>query len=105
MSEYIFKLPDLGEGLMEAEILDWHVAPGDRVVADQPLVTVETDKAVVDIPAPETARILSIEAAVGDRVEVGDPLIEEQAAHQEGVAGQDGGCFTKGNVTGGFSPT
>ncbi len=47
-----FKLPDLGEGLSEAEIVNWHVSAGDRVVADQPLVSVETDKAVVEVPSP-----------------------------------------------------
>ena len=45
-----FRLPDVGEGLREAEIVAWHVGPGDHVVADQPLVSVETDKAVVEIP-------------------------------------------------------
>jgi pyruvate dehydrogenase E2 component (dihydrolipoamide acetyltransferase) len=47
-----FNLPDLGEGLQEAEIVTWHVNAGDRVVADQPLVSVETDKAVVEVPSP-----------------------------------------------------
>ena len=47
-----FNLPDLGEGLQEAEIVSWHVSPGDQVVADQPLVSVETDKAVVEVPSP-----------------------------------------------------
>ena len=47
-----FLLPDLGEGLEEAEIVAWHVTEGDHVVADQPLVSVETDKAVVEVPSP-----------------------------------------------------
>ena len=47
----IFKLPDLGEGLQEAEIVQWHVKPGDTVRTDQPMVSVETAKAIVDIPA------------------------------------------------------
>ncbi len=51
-----FTLPDLGEGLSEAEIVAWHVSPGDHVVADQPLVSVETDKAVVEIPRPGRER-------------------------------------------------
>ncbi len=49
-----FKLPDLGEGLKEAEVVDWHVAPGDRVVSHQPLLSVETEKAVVEIPSPQS---------------------------------------------------
>src|ERR1019366_2843116 len=48
----IFKLPDLGEGLQDAEIVEWHVKVGDEVAADQPLVSVETAKAVVEIPSP-----------------------------------------------------
>ena len=49
-----FDLPDLGEGLQEAEIVEWHVNPGDNVVADQPLVSVETDTAVVEVPSPRS---------------------------------------------------
>ena len=47
-----FNLPDLGEGLTEAEIVEWHIKPGDEVVTDKPLISVETDKAIVDIPSP-----------------------------------------------------
>jgi len=71
-----FALPDLGEGLGEAEIVDWHVAVGDRIVADQPLLSVETDKAVVEIPAPHGGRIAALNGAVGDIVRVGDVLVE-----------------------------
>jgi len=70
-----FCLPDLGEGLTDAEIVSWLVSPGDRVVASQPLVTVETDKAVVDIPSPRSGVIADCVAAVGDVVEVGAPLV------------------------------
>ncbi len=48
-----FNLPDLGEGLQEAEIVRWHVAVGDRVVVDQPMVALETAQAVVEVPAPQ----------------------------------------------------
>lgn len=82
----IFALPDLGEGLQEAEIVAWHVAPGDHVVADQPLVSVETEKAVVEVPAPRSGRIARLHAAVGDRVKVGAPLV----AYEEGPP-QDSG--------------
>jgi 2-oxoisovalerate dehydrogenase E2 component (dihydrolipoyl transacylase) len=50
-----FRLPDLGEGLAEAEILEWHVKPGDHVRVDQPMVSVETAKAVVEVPVPSAA--------------------------------------------------
>ena len=75
-SQQIFCLPDLGEGLQEAEIISWHVASGDHVVADQPLVAVETDKAVVEIPAPRSGRIGKLLAEPGNRLQVGDALVE-----------------------------
>lgn len=75
MNELQFNLPDLGEGLHDAEIIQWHVAAGDHVVADQPLVSVETDKAVVEIPSPQSGRIASLCAEEGDRVTVGEPLV------------------------------
>ncbi len=71
-----FKLPDLGEGLEEAEIVAWHVNVGDHVVADQPLVSVETDKAVVEVPSPRAGRIAALHGAPGDIVKVGAPLVE-----------------------------
>jgi pyruvate dehydrogenase E2 component (dihydrolipoamide acetyltransferase) len=71
-----FRLPDLGEGLQEAEIVDWHVAPGQEVKADQPLVSVETAKAVVEIPSPQSGRILHLHGEPGEMVEVGSPLVE-----------------------------
>jgi 2-oxoisovalerate dehydrogenase E2 component (dihydrolipoyl transacylase) len=71
-----FNLPDLGEGLEEAEIVAWHVNDGDHVVTDQPLVSVETDKAVVEVPSPCTGRIAHLCGAKGDLVKVGAPLVE-----------------------------
>ena len=71
-----FSLPDLGEGLQEAELLAWHVGPGDHVVADQPIVSVETDKAVVEIPAPFSGSVVALHAADGDIVRVGAPLLD-----------------------------
>ena len=76
----VFTLPDLGEGLQEAEIVSWHVTEGDHVVTDQPLVAVETDKAVVEIPSPRSARVTRLYGGTGDRVAVGDPLVEFESA-------------------------
>ncbi len=70
-----FMLPDLGEGLDEAEIVTWHVNEGDHVVADQPLVSVETDKAVVEVPSPRSGRIAHLFGGKGDMVKVGAPLV------------------------------
>src|SRR6185437_12177334 len=71
-----FRLPDLGEGLEEAEIVAWHVNCGDHVVADQPLVSVETDKAVVEVPSPWSGRISRLFGAKGDLIKVGAALAE-----------------------------
>ena len=71
-----FMLPDLGEGLEEAEIVTWHVNEGDHVVTDQPLVSVETDKAVVEVPSPWSGRIARVFGNKGDLVKVGAPLVE-----------------------------
>lgn len=71
-----FLLPDFGEGLEEAEIVAWHVTEGDHVVADQPLVSVETDKAVVEIPSPRSGRIARLLGAKGDVIKVGAALVE-----------------------------
>ena len=71
----IFKLPDLGEGLQEAEIVKWHVKAGDEVRADVPMVSVETAKAVVDIPAPYAGRIARLYGNPGDIAHIGAPLV------------------------------
>lgn len=78
-----FLLPDLGEGLEEAEIVAWHVTEGDRVVADQPLVSVETDKAVVEVPSPRSGRIARLFGAKGDLIKVGAALVEFAEEAQE----------------------
>lgn len=79
-----FVLPDLGEGLQDAEVVAWHVGAGDHVVADQPLVSVETDKAVVEIPSPHAGRIRATRAVVGERVKVGAPLVVfEEGVHPD----------------------
>lgn len=72
----IFKLPDLGEGLQEAEIREWHVKEGDVVKVDQPLVSVETAKAVVEVPSPQAGRIAKLHGKPGDIMAVGKPLVE-----------------------------
>ena len=68
---YEFKLPDLGEGIQEGEILKWHVAEGDEIAVDAPLVDVETDKAAVTIPSPAAGTVTSLAGGVGDIVNVG----------------------------------
>src|SRR6202140_4580696 len=75
MSQYVFKMPDLGEGTVDAEIVAWHAKPGDAVTEDQLIVEVMTDKAAVEVPAPVSGRVVSITGAPGDKVAVGSPLI------------------------------
>jgi pyruvate/2-oxoglutarate dehydrogenase complex dihydrolipoamide acyltransferase (E2) component len=74
VSEIVFRLPDVGEGLAEAEVVEWLVDPGATVRADQPVVTVETAKAQVELPAPADGTIRQLARAVGDVVPVGEPL-------------------------------
>lgn len=71
----IFKLPDLGEGLQEAEIVEWHVKEGDDVRLDQPLVSVETAKAIVEIPSPYAGRIEKLFGKPGEMAHLGAPLV------------------------------
>jgi len=71
----VFRLPDIGEGIAQAEILEYLVKVGDSVKADQPIVRIETDKAVVELPAPFTGRVVEIPYGPGDTINVGDPLI------------------------------
>ncbi|MGN9778302.1 dihydrolipoamide acetyltransferase family protein [Micromonospora sp. H33] len=75
MSEKVFLLPDLGEGLTEAEIVEWRVAVGDTVTVDQTVVEVETAKAVVDVPCPYAGRVVALHGAAGEVRPVGQPLI------------------------------
>lgn len=75
MARYVFKLPDVGEGTAEAEIVAWHVAPGDRVAEDQTLVDVMTDKATVEIPSPVAGTVLSLNGAPGAMLAVGSELV------------------------------
>ena len=71
----LFKLPDLGEGLPDAQIREWYIKEGDTVAMDQPLVAMETAKALVDVPAPYAGVIEKLFGAVNDTINTGDPLI------------------------------
>lgn len=82
-----FKLPDLGEGLPEAEIVTWHVQCGDTVKTDQLMVSVETAKAIVEIPSPQNGIIQTLFGAEGDIIHTGEPLVEfaGEAQHDSGT--------------------
>ena len=76
MTNRIFKLPDIGEGVVEGEVVQWHVAVGDSVSEDDALVDVMTDKATVTIPSPHDGTIAVLHGGVGDMVAVGAALVE-----------------------------
>ena len=92
MHNISFKLPDLGEGVVEAEIIAWHVKPGQEVRVDQPLVDVMTDKATVTIPSGLVGRVVRTHGNVGETVAVGAQLVsfdttcspENQDARRQG---------------------
>ena len=75
MGRYVFKLPDVGEGTAEAELVVWHIKPGDLVEEDQPIVDVMTDKATVEIPAPKPGKVLSVKGAPGEMLAVGSAIL------------------------------
>src|SRR5262245_65226120 len=81
-----FNLPDLGEGLAEAEIVRWHVTVGDTVKVDQPMVAVETAKAVVEVPSPYSGRVSVLHGKPGDVVATGAPLVEFELQGEKATA-------------------
>lgn len=87
MSQYVFKLPDLGEGTVEAEIVSWKVKPGDTVAEDDVVAEVMTEKAAVEVPAPVSGRVVSTTGAPGDMVAVGATLIVFETAPGAAAAG------------------
>ena len=75
MARFTFKLPDIGEGISEAEIVAWHVAVGDRVEEDSPIADMMTDKATVEMESPVTGVVVELAGEVGDQVSIGAALV------------------------------
>jgi len=105
MAKTVFKLPDLGEGLPDAEIVEWHVADGEQVEKDQTLVAVETAKAIVEVPSPFEGTLLKRYGEPGDVLQVGEPLADfdvaggsrdEQARADEAAEDEVGGTGEEG---------
>jgi 2-oxoisovalerate dehydrogenase E2 component (dihydrolipoyl transacylase) len=110
LAEQIFRLPDLGEGLAEAEITEWRVAVGDTVEVDQVVVEVETAKAAVEVPVPYAGTVLRLHAEAGTALAVGEPLISVGLPHEPETPGAPEEAEGSGNVlvgygTGGTSPS
>src|ERR687889_918251 len=86
-----FKLPDVGEGLTEGEILQWLVAVGDTVTVNQPLCEVETAKAAVELPSPFAGTVTALLHEAGDTVDVGTPIITIDVGGDAAPAPTEGG--------------
>ena len=94
----IFNLPDLGEGLPDAEIREWYVKEGDEVKVDQPMVAMETAKAVVDVPAPQSGRIHKLYGKAGDVIITGAPLVEFEGGAQTAAPAKEKSATVVGNI-------
>ena len=86
MARFEFRLPDIGEGIAEAEIVAWHVAVGDTVAEDQQLADMMTDKATVEMESPVAGTVVSLAGEVGDQVPIGSTLVVIETAEEASAA-------------------
>src|SRR6188768_4318516 len=89
MGRFVFRLPDIGEGIAEAEIVAWHVKVGDMVKEDGRLADLMTDKAPVEMESPAAGKVLEIAGEVGDVIAIGSPLVvleTEGSVEEESLA-------------------
>src|SRR5213080_4482211 len=86
MGRYVIKVPDIGEGMTEAEIVAWHVAPGQAIREEDPLVDMMTDKATVELPAPVAGTVVAIHGKPGDKRPVGSELVVLDVVGEGNVA-------------------
>jgi 2-oxoisovalerate dehydrogenase E2 component (dihydrolipoyl transacylase) len=101
----IFNLPDLGEGLPDAEIVEWHVETGDEVTEGQILVSVETAKAIIDIPSPQAGRIARLYGRESDVIDTGKPLLAFASDESDEVAEMEKAPVDSGTVVGEMEST
>ena len=99
MAKFIFNMPDVGEGVAEAEIVEWQVAVGDPVAEDQHLVDVMTDKATIDIESPVTGTVLEVAGAVGDTIAVGAMLLVIEIEGEVGEGTEAGATAPAADLT------
>ena len=83
MTRYVFKMPDLGEGTVEAEVVAWHIKVGETIAEDQIMAEVMTDKAAVEVPSPVSGRIVALNGQPGDMVRVGAEFVVFETEVQE----------------------
>src|SRR6202140_5306854 len=86
MGRYVVKLPDIGEGTTEAEIVAWHVKPGQAIQEEDPLVDVMTDKATVELTAPVAGTVVRVTGKIGEKRPVGSELVVLEVAGEGNVA-------------------
>src|SRR5437660_12691020 len=86
MGRYVVKLPDIGEGMTEAEIVAWHVKPGQVIREEDPLVEIMTDKATVELPAPIAGTVVAISGKPGEKRPVGSELVVLDVAGEGNAA-------------------
>ena len=89
MAEHVIKLPDVGEGVAEAELVEWHVKLGDLVREDAVLAAVMTDKATVEIPSPVDGEVTWLGGEVGDTIAVGSPIVKLKVAGEAAAPSAD----------------
>ncbi|WP_339933778.1 biotin/lipoyl-containing protein, partial [uncultured Brevundimonas sp.] len=89
MGRFVFKLPDVGEGTAEAELVAWHVKVGDTVAEDQILADIMTDKATVELTSPVAGKVLAAHGEVGQQLAVGSPLVEFEVEGAGNAAAAD----------------
>ena len=95
-----FKLPDLGEGITEGEVVKWRIKEGDEVQEHQVVLEVETDKAIVEVPSPKKGRVVKLNKAEGDTVKVGETLVVIETLEAAGQAAEEGKRADAGAVVG-----
>src|SRR5688572_22638708 len=88
MARFEFKLPDIGEGIAEAEIVAWHVKVGDRVEEDQQLADMMTDKATVEMESPVAGKVIEVAGEVGDQIAIGSVLVVIETEGEAGAAAE-----------------
>src|SRR5579864_192509 len=86
MGRYVVRLPDIGEGMTEAEIVAWHVKPGQAIREEDPLAEIMTDKATVELPSPVAGTVVEINGQPGDKRPVGSELVVIEVAGEGNVA-------------------
>src|SRR6266567_8706414 len=93
MTVHVVKVPDIGEGIAEVELVEWRVRPGDMVEADQPLADVMTDKATVEVPSPVAGKVIAAHGKAGDKLAVGSELARLET---QPTSGAESGEYASG---------